>query len=305
MPKKISIQQKRDWLDSYENGKSIDAIRETSKRGMRTIKKALDDARIDRDARFARAELIKATLYKHQARLEEGLNRIVKSLDMPRIDFAPLSWNEGENSIFTWTANVRELTGVSGISLKKGRPLSSAITVDDMLRQHFRNDKTWKLLVQWEKSYLTHMTDRLALQQKLIALLKQKTGYSIIDRKQASPPFLYSYTSGPILYEAVLESALTTGQKYALEHDIVANTQSGAVKYRNSILAEAPGNEEKCCDDILDVYRALLNSSGLTQVRSSYGGLLEDATKAKRAVDEITFLEYIPGQCSVCKRLGM
>ena len=40
MPKVISVQQKRDWLDAYENGKSIDAIAKSSSRNKRTIKKS-------------------------------------------------------------------------------------------------------------------------------------------------------------------------------------------------------------------------------------------------------------------------
>ncbi len=77
MPKKISIQEKRDWLVEYENGKPIKDIAGDAKRDTRTINGALDDARRDRDARFARAELMKDALYKHQDLLRDGLKTII------------------------------------------------------------------------------------------------------------------------------------------------------------------------------------------------------------------------------------
>ncbi len=305
MPKKISIQQKRDWLVEYENGKSKKDIAGEAKRDTRTINEALEDARRDRDARFARAELMKDALYKHQDLLRDGLKTIIRNLELPTNDYAPLSWHEGEKSIFKITWNLKELTGVHGISSKKGRPWASSVLTDDLLRQHFRNDKTWKLLVQWEKAYLEHINDRLTLQGQLVFLVEQKTGYHLVDREKDESSYVYSYTTGPILYEAALESALKMGSKYNLEADVKADLNSGEVRYRHSSLAKAPGDEESCRDNILAAYNELLQSSAIDHVVKSYNSLLEYSTKARKAIDEINLLGYIPGSCNVCRRLGM
>jgi len=305
MPNKIPIQQKRDWLVEYENGKSIKDIAGDAKRDTRTIKEALEDARRDRDARFARAELMKDALYKHQDLLRDGLHKIIRNLELTTNDYAPLSWHEGDNSIFKRTENLRELTGLPGISFKKGRPSAFSVLIDDLLRQHFRNDKTWKLLVQWEKSYLEHINDRLTLQVKLISLVEQKTGYHMIDRAKDKSSYVYSYTTGPILYEAILESALKMGSKYNLESDVKADPNSGEVRHRGSSLARAPGDEDRCCDNILAAYEELLESPATKKAAESYNNLSEIATKARQAVEEINLLGYIPGSCNVCRRLGM
>jgi len=305
MPKKISIQEKRDWLVDYENGKSIKDIAGDAKRDTRTINNALEDARRDRDARFARSELMKDALYKHQDLLRDGLHRIIRNLELPTNDYAPLSWHEGEKSIFKITWNLKELTGVHGISSKKGRPSVSSVLTDDLLRQHFRNDKTWKLLVQWEKTYLEHIKDRLTLQEQLVFLVEQKTGYHLVDRKRDEPSYVYSYTTGPILYEAALESALKMGSKYNLEADVIADLNSGEVHYRHSSLAKAPRDEERCRKNILTAYNELLQSSAMEHVVTSYIGLLEISAKARQAVEEMNLLGYIPGSCNVCRRLGM
>jgi len=305
MPKKISIQQKRDWLVEYENGKSKKDIAGDAKRDTRTINEALEDARRDRDARFARAELMKDALYKHQHLLRSGLKNIVESLELPTNDRAPLSWHEGEKSIFKRTWNLRELTGVHGISFKKGRPSASSVLTDDLLRQHFHNDKTWKLLVQWEKAYLEHINDRLTLQEKLVSLVEQKTGYHLVDREKDESSYMYSYTTGPILYEAALESALKMGSKYNLEADVKADPNSGEVHFRHSSLAKAPGDKERCRKNLLMAYNELLQSSAMKHVVTSYTGSLEISTKARQAIEEINLLGFIPGSCNVCRRLGM
>jgi len=305
MPKKISVQQKRDWLAEYENGKSTIDIAKDAKRDTRTINKALEDARRDRDARFARAELMKDALYKHQDLLRDGLNKIIRNLELPTNDYAPLSWHEGEKSIFTRTWNLRELTGIQGLSFKKGRPSVSSVLTNDLLRQHFRNDKTWKLLVQWEKVYLEHINNRLTLQENLVSLVEQKTGYHLVDRERDESSYVYSYTTGPILYEAALESALKMGSKHNLEADVKADLNSGEVRYRHSSLAKALGDEERCQKNILTAYNELLQSSAMEHVVTSCAGLLEISAKARQAVEEINLLGYIPGSCNVCRRLGM
>ncbi len=305
MPKKIPIQQKRDWLVDYENGKSIKDIAKGASRDTRTIRESLEDARRDRDARFARAEIMKDALYKHQDLLRDSLNDIVRSLEIPPNDYAPLSWHEGERSIFKRTFNLKELTGVHGISFKKGRPSASSVLVDGLLRQHFHNDKTWKLLIQWEKAYLDHINDRLTLQVKLVSLVEKKTGYPLVDRNKEESSFAYSYTTGPILYEAALESSLKTGSKYYLEADVKADPNSGEVRFRSSSLAKVPEDEESCRKNILASYNELLRSPEMEHVVTSYTGLLEISAKARQAVEEINLLGYIPGSCNLCSRLGM
>ena len=176
---------------------------------------------------------------------------------------------------------------------------------DDLLRQHFRNDKTWKLLVQWEKAYLEHINDRLTLQDKLVSLVEQKTGYHLVDREKDESSYVYSYTTGSILYEAALESALKMVSKYNLEADVKADPGSGEVRYRGSSLAKAPGDQERCRDNILTAYNELLKSSAMEHVVTTYTSLLEISVKARQAIEEINLLGYIPGSCNVCRRLGM
>jgi hypothetical protein len=306
MPKKISIIEKRAWLEEYESGKPELEIAKSKSRDTRTVKKALDDARRDRDARYARSELMKEALCSHQDALKKELTGLIRSLESHRDDFAPLSWNQGAKSVFTWAGGVEDLGYIPGISAsRRNSNIRAASPAVDLLRQHLRNDKVRSILAQWEKAYIAHITARVSLQRKVVAMLRQKTRYDVFDRPPESPPYLFSYTAGSVLYQDIVCLALGLHTKSDLEQDIVTDSQDGTVKYHNSILARAPGDERSCRDHILEAYRELLKAYEYRLVESSYRELDKLAVKARQAAEDIVLLGYIPGQCRVCQRLGM
>jgi len=306
MPKKISIIDKREWLEEYESGKSEFEIAKSLKRDTRTVKKALEDARRDRDARYARSELMKEALRSHQDTLKKELAGLIVSLDLYRDDFAPLSWNMGTKSVFTWAGRVEDLGYVPGISAgRRGSNLRAASTTIDLLRQHLKGDKVHGILAQWEKVNIVHIAARVSLQKKVITMLRQKTGYEVFDRPPEPPPYLFSYTAGNILYQDIIGLALGLHSKSDLEKGIVDDSRDGTVKCQGSILAKAPGNERSCHDHILEAYWELIKSEEYRLVANSYRELDKVAVKARQAVEDIVLLGYIPGQCRVCRRLGM
>jgi hypothetical protein len=306
MPEKISIIEKREWLEDYESGKSELDIARSKNRDTRTVKKALDDARRDRDARYARSELMKDALRSHQDALKKELMGLIKSLESHRNDFAPLSWNQGVKSIFTWDGRVEDLGYITGFSARRrGGNIKAVPTSIDLLRQHLKGDKVRNTLIQWEKAYLSHIAARVSLQRKVMAILRDKTGYELFDKPSEPPPYLFSYTAGSILYQDIVGLAVGLHTKSDLEKDIIADSQDGTVKYHGSILARAPGKERSCRDHILEAYRELLKSAEYRLAGNSYQELDKLAVKAMQAIEEIVLLGYIPGQCRVCQRLGM
>ena len=127
----------------------------------------------------------------------------------------------------------------------------------------------------------------------------------MVEKEKDHPSFVYSYTTGPILYQAAIKAALSKANVYDATKNIKADPDLGRVVYSGSILAIAPGNEEDCRKKIIEAYNALLNSSEKQKMTASYADLLEVAAKARQAFEETNLLGYIPGSCNVCKRLGM
>ena len=89
------------------------------------------------------------------------------------------------------------------------------------------------------------------------------------------------------------------------QEEIVADTDSGYVKYRNSILAEVPGKEKECRKNLIEAFQEISLSKEVSQVVKSYRELEEINHKARQAVEEIRILGFIPGLCKVCRRIGM
>jgi hypothetical protein len=305
MRKKFSIADKRTMLAEFEAGKPAVAFVNEHSCDIRTIQKALDDARRERDATGARSELMKKALFNHQKRLEDEMKRIVTILEVPEVRFTPLSWYEDDDSIFKTVGKAADNGSTLGLTKNPGRPSSASTTTTDLLRQHLKSDPLWKLLVQNDKAYAGHISNRIALQSGVVYLLEKNTGYKMSLKSESNLPFLYSYTVGPAVYESCLRVTLEGKEKEEFENELIADTRTGAVKFRNSILVENPGNEENCRLNILNAYHELLESPQLGEVKKSHENLSECYAKVKQAYEEIILLGYIPGSCSSCRRLGM
>ncbi len=305
MAKKISIEMKRRWLEKYEKGVTVQSLAKGNNCDTRTVQKALNDARRERDARYARSELMKEALHNHQDMLKNELNNILKSLEIPRVDYVPLSWSQGDNSIFSPPIENSGSKYILGIARFPGKPREAITSVTELLRQHLKNEKAWKLLTQCDKTHAEHLADREAFQRQVKYTLETITGHDFSDKDIKPERFLYSYVIGPSVYSSILGVFLEGRSKDQFESDIKIDIKSGSVKYQGSTMAEVRGNEEKCRKNIIIGLEELLESEELKKVQTSSALLKQIYNKSKQLVDEVLMLGYIPGSCRVCQRLGM
>jgi len=305
MPKKFSITDKNKWLEKYESGKSESSIANESKCDLRTIRRGIEEARRERDARAARVDLIKQAIFKHQESLLDKLGEIFSTLIVPPHDWAVLSWHGNGESVLSES----DLDMEGSLEDEASEDLKDSDVhvdmVEGMLRQHLRNDKLWKILGQREKIYASHRLARIALQRKVVNLLKEGTGYELEARGDVPPPFLYSYTTGDLFYRMTLARAFGDSKDDAWQDEIVVDTSVDYVKYRNSTLAEVPGKADECRKKLLDAFRKMQLLPEVTRVVSTSKELEESTFKAKQAIEEIRLLGLVLGVCKVCRRLGM
>ena len=305
MPKKFSITDKNKWLEDYENGKSEASIASNSRCDLRTIRRGIEEARRGRDAQAARIDLLKQAVLKHQESLLKKLEEIFSALTMPPHDWAVLSWHGDRDSIFSES----DVDVEDSLEDEVGKDLKDSDVhvdmVEDMLRQHLRNDKLWKIVARREKAYASHRLARIALQRKVVNILEERTGCKLETGRNISPPFLYSHTIGDLFYRMALGDAFGDCNDDAWQDEIVVDTSADCVKYRNSILAEVPGKAAKCRRKLLDAFQKIQLLSEATRVVNTYEELEESTFKAKQAIEEIRVLGLVPGVCKVCRRLGM
>jgi hypothetical protein len=305
MPRKFSIAAKRKWLEKYERGKSEVSIATESRCDPRTIKKGIEEARREHDARVARTELLKQALSKHQDSLLGELKRITTSLILPHKDWVVLSWHRNGDSIFEppdITKSRAQMNEVDKPTKLMGRQTDM---FQDMLREHLRNDKLWKILVQREKAYAYHRLEKIALQLKVVALLQEETGCKMVDQNDVQPPFLYSYTAGDLFFKMTLRYAFGNYSSDDWMKDVVADTTAGNVITTGQILAHVPGNENTCRQKLLDAFQKIKLLPEVVTVADTFRQLENATARAGQAVEEVKALGLIPGQCKVCRRLGM
>lgn len=302
MSRKISVVVKREWLQDWESGKSEATIARANRRDVRTVKKGIEEARRERDIRSARAELLKDALRRHHNALIAELEGVLSSLALPSEDLVPLSWYRGADSIFYEASKKdRRQTAVAGDGSAK--PVGETNVKWGLLEEHLKNDPVWKLLARQKEDAFRHLERRIALQRKTVAIIERETGCKLLE--SGEPPFLYSYNAGDLLFRETLRRAFGSSRPIDLEAEIVANTAARRVDYRGAVLAEAPGHEEASREHLLAAFRRLQKLPEVKEIVDTYKQLKESAAKAKYAVEQLLALGIIPGQCQVCRRLGV
>jgi hypothetical protein len=305
MPRKFSIADKHRWLEKYESGKSESSIANESKCDMRTIRRGIEEARRERDAQAARIDLLKQAVLKHQQSLLDKLGEILSALTVPTEDWAVLSWHGNGESIL----GENDLDTEDSLGDEVSEDLKDSNVhvdmVEGMLRQHLRTDKLWKILARREQIYASHRLARIALQRKVVNLLEEETGYKLEAGGDVPPPFLCSYTTGDLFYRMTLRRAFGDYKNNAWQDEIIVDPSADYVKYRNLILAEVPDKADECRKKLLDAFRKMKTLPEVTRVVTTYTELEESTFRAKRAIEEIRLLGLVPGQCKVCRRLGM
>jgi len=138
-----------------------------------------------------------------------------------------------------------------------------------------------------------------------VNIVEKQTGYKFDDENILSPHFIYSYTTGDLFYKSILQKAFGVRRTVNLENDIYADVSRGTVQHHGSTLAEASGNEEGCKKNLLIALRKLQRSKEVSQVVETQKALAESNEKAKQAVELLLLLNLVPGQCQVCRRLGI
>jgi len=298
MPKKFTQSEKLKWLELYESGKSEKYIaNEVAHCDPRTVKIGIDEVRRKQDVVIARRELVKDALRKHQDTLFDELDRMIVSLYLPAQDNVVLPWQHGGDSILKESE--------TDISTLIKIPYSEDTAVGRLLKEHLSNDRLWKVLSRWRKAYIAHLLARTALQRKIVSVIQDETGYKMVDNNKTQQPFLYSYTTGDLFFRTVLQNALHLKADFNPEHDITVNTANGDIRYGGLVLGEVPGTEEKTKTKLIEAFHDLKDSSEGVSFAETYKTLEEAITRVRQVIENLKLLGLLPGQCEICKRLGM
>jgi len=309
MPKKIPIIEKREWLHDYEEGKSEAAIASRRRRDIRVIKKGIEEARRERVANLARADLVKEALRSHNEKLLNIIREILPALKPPA-STQPVPWK--------WQISTSSIPIEGGKAeyeyWEQPKVFTIALDVEskaewEFFQEHIKTDRLWKLINQWKKVLASHLESRMVMKRSLEKLLENEgeedqPKYVLVD-KPVDGAFIYSHSIDS-LFQPAIQRMLGLANTGDLEDNIVADTNNGDIRYGGTALAHAPGEKQKYREHILDSVNKLLQMH--TEVRNiinTHKATEDLSTKAKRAAEEIYIMGLVPGQCRICRRLGM
>lgn len=270
MPRKISIREKREWLEMYEQGKTEAQISKELRRDQRTIAKGIEEAGKERQLINAETEMLRNALFDHQDQLKVILRNIQSMLVMPPHN---LELREEEGSDVPATIHIPK----ARIEPASGDQMSLIINDEDkleweMLQEHLKQDKLWALLKQWRKA-MEEYTQALWIFRKQVKYFLDEAGKTQDEEQTQYPIPEVSFMS-----EVAIKRILDIPDKTDLE----PSYGDKAV----SILTKLP-----------DIFEA-------TKVKITHEALDKITKSTKRGVDEILLLGMVTGKCRVCRRLG-
>ena len=308
MPKIVPLSEMRKWLQEHEKGKTEAAIAKETRHDIRTIKNGIERASREKDARVARESLVKDSLRNHH----DVLLGLVQ--DVHSAVTAPLSTESDEPrkmqgeyvSTSLGEAMAKVPTGKQGILRVDEIALSFEAKPEwELLKEHLGRDVFWKELRKWKEALAYYMSAKQTFRIETGAELIRQTGCKL-ESKSVAEPFLYASTALPLVFQVVVESALEFPDALNLGAGLVTDSDTGEVILTGGhILGKAPGEVDKLASGIVGAFTTLKQSKELEQVVFTWKRIKEPALKVKRAAEDILMLGIVPGQCRICRRLGM
>jgi len=303
MPAKVSINEKREYLQLYEDGVSEATIATRMHRDIKTVKKGISEARAERDLGGVRSQLLLDALKDHQNSLLEVLDNLRTSVVLPPLD-VEIRW-ESEDRIAkiilpgnthimpdqNWSANFRDEQKLSW----------------ELLNEHLYRDKMWGLLGEWKQAMVEHLKARVDMKAKITILLEKKTGLKIVEdgTERSRQSVVYSKAEG-LFYEVVLKRVLGFTDKTDPENNIIARPDGTiGIGGGGSPLAYSPDNKDVYRDKSREAFIDLLKSNEATHLQETYEELKGITAKASRAVEGIIAIRYIKGNCNACEQIGV
>ena len=288
----------REWLKKYDNGEPEASIAKVAHRDVRTIRRGVEQARRERDMALARAELLKQALQGHQELLVGVLRTLQLQAVVPSPDAeARYRLNEYRRPLV--------FSGVT-CTYDTAEGWNVHLQVEDstgwkLLQEHLRGDRLWKALRAWKDDLSSHVEARAELKEKTGKLLVEHTGLPIAAKPDELP--CLTDMAGHSIYGLALRSI--AGIRDDVERTVVADDATGEVAVGGLTIARTERNARQCRETILRAFRELQVSPEALKTTHTLKALKESTAKTARCLEEIMLLGLVPGQCRVCRRLGM
>ena len=303
MPKKTSINTQTKWLNDYEDGVPEVNIACDAKCDLRTVKKGIEQARYARQMQIAKADLMKEALCQHHSQLIDVLKDILTAVTLPAPQLeVPLQVEITTPPSILAGGEVSWRNGERRMVLDVEKTL-----MFELLADHLDRDAIWENIKTWKETIIVHIEARMALKKLAYNLIKDKTGYPIIQHIDKAPDkgFIWPITV-ELFYDAALNHALLIKGGPDIAGALVASSADPYVRLEdgNHLLANVPGAQEGCKENLIKAFNELRKSDKMMAVFDTYDQVKTTTQKTRRVVEDISLFGMLPGSCRVCRRMG-
>ncbi len=336
MPKavKVSVSERKLWLDQWENGGRVDEIAKKAGRGPRAVKDHIAIARAERDLTVVRQGQLRGALEAHQRDMSRLLSRLRLGVDLPQLEYprflvgfgpdfgleglldpaglAPfdligLGPALGKSVILPQLEDGRTVDRSVYVLRDHGGPKEVHFTEEatrlwKSLREHLPRNPLWKDLDQWKLGLREMLRARAQLNQAVQSSIEEIFRMKVL------------WAPGP--EERYLSTAFVSWLGC-----MVTNKAGGASlpDPAGEVKVEAPGRlagggggvfahgVKGAVSKQKRLWKEIpgLVSAEPAQVASrTEGELIQRTRKLKGTLEDLSLIPFVPGTCSNCRRLG-
>jgi len=289
MSKKISIQEKKKWLDMFEQGQTEVQIARKTRRDSRTIAKGIEEASKKMRLASIEVEMLRNALIKHQDQLAGLLKNIVEMLVLPPYDLKLREESEGILAPISLTGALLKHVSKEQMILE----IQNENKLEwELLKEHLKQDKLWEYIRQWRDAILDYTWAqwqfKLAIQSEFV-----KNVDSISPNEKDEKQFeTVKCELVDLFFDVVTQRILGIRNKTDVEK-VIDSKISG--------FDDKEGSRQK----LVAIFSSLPNTKEAYGIKSTFAVLADITKLAKSQADEIRLLNMITGKCRVCRRLGL
>jgi len=300
MSRKISIRDKKKWLEMFEAGRTEAQIARVLKRDPRTVARGIEEAIKARRITNIDDDMIRKALFDHQAQLRDILKEIASILVMPP---NKLELREEKDSTL---ADIPISGGLIKTISEDQMILETAVEKKlewELLQEHLKQDKIWDYLKQWRSAVLDYVMAEWQF-KKAIKKYLENEGLELKQKRTDEETAYFLPLLVELFHKVAVNKVLNIPDETNLEKGIVAGD--------DDFIRHGPGGPELAhCknaaerrDKIVSVFTSLSQTPEAFQIKQTHGELAEITKTAKRDIDELLLLNLVTGKCRVCRRLG-
>jgi hypothetical protein len=261
----VKPEKRREWLNRVEKGETPPQIAESDQFDVRTVRKHVELARLERDVQQARSAVLRDALESHYRDLMETTRNI-------------------EGQVFAEAL----------VSLEKDQPLMTG------LRQHMPRSPLWGNLKSWNQTLTELTTLKDTIRQKLVASIKDDRKLNAIVSRGASG--IITAIAEVLLFQMQEWSRGREGLEIDCDiHLEKASEGLVSMRYGFSHFGEIGESDAKTIKAVLiDLESGLKKRSEYLEMEKLYSRLARLKKGISEVLTVVLLRRIVPGRCKYC-----